>query len=574
MKVAYGLLALAFSGASWLDAVDNYFVEGIVVDSQSHAPLANARVVLAPSKARDRKTEQVTKRDGRFSFPVGLAGKYSLKIAKSGYPPQDYKQAGFSRVESAIVIREDQDTRHIVFEAVRGSAVAGQIKDEDSEPVGRALVAIFQSVILDGERKIIARGQTHADAAGEFRFRNLPRGNYYVCAMGRPWFADSLIQLQAVGDQAPFLRRRRAPPEGAVPADPSDTQPAEPEEPPPAYSPDPGFRGTAFMTTFYPNAQTVEAASVVRAEPGSETQVSITLPLTRAVSVKGAISVSGEITGGRAILYKKIYNRYMSFLEEWVTTEGRFEFNNVPAGSYEIVASSQASSGPASWNIRQEVEVGATDLEIQIQPPQMGSFSGRILFDSEPPSSAGSLFVVLRNERDELRRTEVAPDGAFSFSRLSVGRYEISVGSANYIAAYLKDPDGERLSPSFEIASGATVHHDLVLTGALSVIEGTVEQNGVPRVGAFVLLLPKNPSERRAYRIDQTDSDGSYRLATIRAGDYWLIALSDGEDVAYRDTRVAALLAQAAKLVHVDAGNPLDLKLDVVETANLKLPSL
>ena len=120
---------------------------------------------------------------------------------------------------------------------------------------------------------------------------------------------------------------------------------------PPPYSPDPSFRGTAFSTTFYPNSQTVEGASLLRTEVGSETQISITLPLTRAVSIKGFISVPGEMKDGRIFLYKKIHKTYMSFLEDWVRKDGKFNFENVPAGSYEIVATSQANSGPSSWNI-------------------------------------------------------------------------------------------------------------------------------------------------------------------------------------------------------------------------------
>jgi hypothetical protein len=96
-----------------------------------------------------------------------------------------------------------------------------------------------------------------------------------------------------------------------------------------------------------------------------------------------------------------------------------------------------------------------------------------------------------------------------------------------------------------------------------------VEKAGVPQVGAFVLLMPKNPAQRWAYRVDQTDSDGSYCLATIPSGDYLLIALSSGADVAYRDAKVAATLAKAAQQVHIEAGDHLDLKLEVVDASRL-----
>jgi Carboxypeptidase regulatory-like domain len=62
-------------------------VGGVVVDSRSHAPLANVRVSLAPATARDLKLEQVTKQEGRFSFSIAEPGKYTLQIVKPGYPP-------------------------------------------------------------------------------------------------------------------------------------------------------------------------------------------------------------------------------------------------------------------------------------------------------------------------------------------------------------------------------------------------------------------------------------------------------------------------------------------------------
>jgi hypothetical protein len=571
--VAALLLALALPGASWLDAA-NYIVSGVVVDSRSRTPLANVRVSLAPTTAREQKVENVTKQDGRFSFAVSRAGKYGLWITKPGYPSQAYRQSGYARVESAIVVRDDQDTRNIIFEANRGGAIVGQIKDEDSEGVGRALVAVFQSLIVGGERKIVARGQARANAAGEFRLANLPRGNYYVCAMGRPWFADALIQAQQAQESLSRLPKVN-PQAGAAtdPAGPSD-EPPEPDRSPPEYSPDPGFRGTAFLTTFFPQGQSVEEASLVRLEAGSETQVSITLPLVKGVSVNGAVRVPGEMGDGRTVLYKKVYDQSVGFLEGWVQKDGSFQFKNVPAGSYEIVATSQSSSGASSWNIRQEVEVGAFDVEVALRPPQMGSLSGRVFFEGERPASTTDLFVSLRNEKGNLVRTEISPEGKFSLTRLPAGRYEVTAGNLDYIAAYMTGPAGQRLPLNLEIASGETIPRDLTLTRAASVIEGTVERAGVPQLGAFVLLLPKDQSQRWAYRVDQTDSDGSYRLSTVPSGDYFLIALTNGEDVAYRDAKVALALTPAGQLVHVEPGDHLDMKLDVVSAASLHLPSL
>jgi hypothetical protein len=48
------------------------------------------------------------------------------------------------------------------------------------------------------------------------------------------------------------------------------------------------------------------------------------------------------------------------------------------------------------------------------------------------------------------------------------------------------------------------------------------------------------------------------------SGDYFLIALSDGADVDYHEEKVAARLARVATLVHLDLGDRLARKLEVV----------
>jgi hypothetical protein len=323
---------------------------------------------------------------------------------------------------------------------------------------------------------------------------------------------------------------------------------------------------------FYPNAQSVEEASLIPLDAGAEAQVSITLPLTRGNSVRGRISVPGELGEGNVNLYKKVHDQYILFLEGWVSKEGTFEYKNVPPGSYEIIAVSQSASGASSWTIRQGLEVGSVDVELTLRPQPMGTVSGQVLFEGERPATTANLSVNLRNEKGGLVRMQVDLNGNFSLGRLPADRYEVTSNSADYVAAYLKGPTGERLPLTFEIASGETVRRDLILARASSVIEGTVESAGTPQVGAFVLLTPNDPSQRWAYRVDQTDTDGSFRLAAIPSGDYSLIALTDGGDVAYRDTKIATMLTKAAKALHIEPGDHLEMKVDVVNRASLKLP--
>lgn len=561
MKPPLGYLALALAAVPLLAA--DYHVSGVVVDSESQKALANVRVVLAPTTSRVSGIEFVTKQDGRFRFEVATAGKYTLQIGKAGYPVQFYRSPAFTGLSSAIAVRDDQDTTHIVFAATRGASISGEIQDDDSEPVGNALVTVFQSMIVDGERKTVMRGQTRANAAGRYRLANLSEGNYYVCAMGRPWFADSLLQLQQAQESM-----RRAPKDFAAPGRDLDLPP----QPVPEFSPDPNFRGTALMTTFFPRATSIEEASPIHLNAGGEAQASITLPFAKAVSINGTVDLSGPVSAGRVNLLKKAYDQYMLFLQATVSQEGKFEFKNVPAGSYEIVAASDVGAGASSWQARQDVEVGSSDADVDLKPFSMGALSGKVVFEGERPPAGRSLLVMLRNDEGRAARVQVDPEGNFFFNRILPGRYELA-GLSGYVAAYLVGPDAQRLPLAVEITAGATIHRDLALTKAASEIEGTVEKDGAPEVGALVLLIPKDPAARWAYRRDQTDSDGSFRLAAIPSGDYFLIALTEGGQVAYRDPQVAAKLSGAAKPLHIDSGDRLDLKLQATDAAALGIMS-
>lgn len=569
------LAALLVAGTAQLTGAGSYLVEGVVVDGKSGAAIPHVHVTLASSKHREQKTDLMTGEGGRFSFSVSQPDKYSLQISRPGYPPQLYKQAGFSAVSSAIVVRDDQDTRHIVFEAWKGGAITGLVKDEDGEPVAHALVDIYRSMIVGGERKVLPQSEMRADARGEFRFRNLQRGNYYVCAMGRPWFADSVISLEQMRQRRMVIRHRLPRlVQNSGPGETAEELTPPPEPEPIPFSPDPNFRGTAFQTTFYPSARTVEQAATVGVEPGGESDVAIVLPFAKAVSVKGSISGAADLSSGVVSLNKRIQDWHMRFLQAWPNRDGTFEFSNVPAGSYEILASSQASAGAASWSMRQEVEVGAADVEVQLRPEAMGSFSGRMIVDGEASNSSVPRYVTLRSEKGTAISAEVDADGQFSLKRLPAGRYEVTSTSEDHLAVYLEGPLGERLPLTVNVAVGAAVKMNVAVAHAASEIEGTVEHAGAPYIGAFVLLMPKNPAQRWAHRQDQTDSDGSFSLRTVPAGDYLAIALSSGEEVAYREARTAAILTRAARAVHVTGTEHQELKLDLVNTASLNLPTL
>jgi hypothetical protein len=63
----------------------------------------------------------------------------------------------------------------------------------------------------------------------------------------------------------------------------------------------------------------------------------------------------------------------------------------------------------------------------------------------------------------------------------------------------------------------------------LTRVEGFTRKDGKGLAGAMIVLVPRQPSAYRALvRRDQSDSDGSFSLRDVPAGQYTVIAIEDG----------------------------------------------
>jgi len=76
-------------------------------------------------------------------------------------------------------------------------------------------------------------------------------------------------------------------------------------------------------------------------------------------------------------------------------------------------------------------------------------------------------------------------------------------------------------------------------------------KNGKPFAGAMILLVPEDGKDTdRRVRRDQSDSDGTFRLATVLPGRYALMALEQGWEMEWAKPEVLQpFLAKAMKLV-------------------------
>jgi carboxypeptidase family protein len=78
-----------------------------------------------------------------------------------------------------------QSLKNLVLRLDPTGVIAGQVSDEDQEPVsGLEVFALRINFQPGGRKQVTTSGRTVTDDLGNFRLPNLPAGSYYVSAGG------------------------------------------------------------------------------------------------------------------------------------------------------------------------------------------------------------------------------------------------------------------------------------------------------------------------------------------------------------------------------------------------------
>jgi protocatechuate 3,4-dioxygenase beta subunit len=253
------------------------------------------------------------------------------------------------------------------------------------------------------------------------------------------------------------------------------------------------------------------------------------------------------------------------------TTEGRYEFGNVPAGEYLAVALPQA---PESWRhedvLRQlepagtrvtvedgaratlplrlaSIPVSASDSRIgdrvtadpsqptvsgvgrqpRLTPLVPAFVTGTVVDDASKP--IGGAVVVLRGPtlHGELRAISDL-SGRFRFFGLPAGEYRLGVTKPAYIATEYGETTTGGLSASVKVPADATIDLNVRLRAA-GVIDGRVlGPDGQPLRDAHVRLFERRTSGQTSEFVPAatghgtraTDAFGHYRLFGVAPGQY------------------------------------------------------
>jgi len=494
-------------------------IAGVVTDANSGSAMKRVHVVLAPENGRTLAL--VTGEDGRFRFDVPK-GKYRL-TAEYRAMRQTFGMRGPGiGFGVAIFTGPDQDTSNLVFRWFPPGAISGKIIDDRGEAAQGVLVQLIREFVNIGRKTFRSAGYAYTNDLGEYRFSLLAGGTFYLVVTGEPWYTQRTQRAPAVLDGVPQL------------------QPEVPNEPAPAYAP-----------AYYANALDINGASPLVLAAGAEVKADFTLRTLNGVNVhvRAPGIKPGSSTARLSLLADGIEGVQGFQRQTYLIGEAQTIFG-VPPGRYTVQV---IGAGPNALVARKTIDVGASDVnvELQLQPPP--SITGKIMFAGARPR--GSLYARLVSDKTGSTYSQpVNATGSFSYTNAPVGKYRpILVGNDGLFISQIGAEGAPLEDGLLEITDGASIQLNIVASNDVGRVKGFVKNGGGPVAGVLVVLSPKqeskNPYDYRGY---QTDSDGSFDYQNIPAGDYILFAV-DRFDLEYTNPEVVRPYLSLATSVHVTA---------------------
>jgi hypothetical protein len=509
-------------------------VRGRVLAADTGKPLRRARITLTgPELGREGRSTS-TSLDGRYEIADLPAGRYTIRVTRSGYLPLLYGQRRPLEPGKPLQLLDRQAIDHVDFSLPRASVISGQITDELSEPVADVQVFAMRSAYFSGRRRMVAVGPpARTDDAGEYRLTGLTPGSYFLMAALRETWTVTENGVERTMGYAP------------------------------TYAP-----GAVSLT---------DARRVTVAVGQSAGNNSFALMPGRAASVSGTAADSlGRPLASRNIMLMQEFGGPgfgMMMMGGQATTaaDGTFTIRNVSPGSYKLVAQAtrdtQSSRGTVLEVATQLVTIDGADVTNLSLTTSMGwSMDGTVIADTgAPPDGAPGRFgVAARLVDPDLGAGpggapppppppgapgggaipdsgRVRDDWSFSVAAVfGVARVRAIVPDGWTVKAILHDGRDIADTP-IEMKSGETLTGvQVVVSSRVTTVSGQLlDERGAPLVDGTVIVFPDDASrwsdDSRWVRAVRPDQQGRYQIRGLPPGEYLAVAVDYVEEGSWND---------------------------------------
>ena len=168
------------------------------------------------------------------------------------------------------------------------------------------------------------------------------------------------------------------------------------------------------------------------------------------------------------------------------------------------------------------------DLDPNAGAPML-AVAGTLVMAGGVPVPDDISLVLTSDEGDPPVQTDVR-QGRFEMKAVPSGSWTLAAGSPKQTLAVVATSVGGAITAGNKIVvRDRPVQVTVTLSSAQTRVQGFAKKDGKGVSGAMIVLVP---NERSAYpalvRRDQSDSDGSFSLNDVPAGQYTVVAIEDG----------------------------------------------
>jgi hypothetical protein len=490
----------------------SYTISGTVVMGSSSKPVRNALVTITEVTARSLNLSCLTGENGRFTFKNLPAAKFSLSAEKRNASPEFFHQTeGYS---TAIVTGPGLNSENILFPLTPSGSISGTIRDEEGDPVRDAQVMLFRRGIFSGKLQTNLEKQQQSNSSGTFHFGQLTAGNYLIAVQARPWYAQN------------------GPVESGSPLS--------------------SEFDVAYPITYSGSTTDPNSASPVAVAEGAATAVEITVRAEPALHVQ-ILRPDTETRNAGLMLFATGPGGFTIPMNgAFVDTGKRQEFTGIAPGRYVAVD---------PGGLRKTVDL-SSNSSFEMRDTPGSSISGRVTLEGQP-AGAGT-FVILSGETATIQ-PGVSPDGSFLVSGVAPGRYQVELANSSlYYVKSVEVGGHPSADGKIEVGEGSAVQVSILAATTVHHVDGTALKDGQPFAGAMVLLLPGDISRADLIRRDQSDSDGTFTLPNVPPGQYTLLAIDDGRDLAYAEPAVIRPYMASGRRIQVPLSGNSPVKVNVL----------
>ena len=494
---------------------------------------------------------------GHFTVPLPSAGAWNLVASARGFVSASYDE--HPPFSSAIVLTAEVPTVNLEFHLSPEASIVGQVLDEAGEPVRNAQI-MLQNVpppTAGGPQPAGGtRGGARTDDRGMYELPSLGPGSYKLSLHAQPWYVAARASVQG-GNETD--------------------------------SPDPSL-DFAYPVTWFPGVSDPALAETIVLHAGDTRQADFHLVPIPSIHMRilvpprannapnnppiPAFPLVQQIGAGGGANFIQTITRYDQ-------RSGEMDVGGLTPGTYQV-----RLAGPNQESHSAVVEVSANStrtVDLNAPPRDMARIKlhtdGVAETDSDTgPGRNGGVQVTLvgtdaqrgtffsNNQGPGIgfgRRDQKDPNTDRTLE-VPPGRYEVVLqGRPNFFVTGLSAKGAETAGRYVTVGAGdstLTVH----IASGRATLRGVATLDGKPCVGALILLVPitiEDPNSITILRQDQTNTDGSYDLASILPGQYILVAIDHGWQINWGDpSTLRRYLMQ---------GVPVDLKSSAIVKQNV-----